>query len=182
MQELEDWMVTLHNKYSESLPESGLGDVTDTFDLFQEATNIDGTSQIMRGMMKEQLTVYELDVSTHREGDSVEQWWKERKNKYAGIINIIQIVFCIPGSQIDNERVISVAGILQGNRRNRINVKSMDTIINIYRNFTVSSARQELTARREGITEEAFFADVIHEEVSLTDIVREDLMDQRDGE
>ncbi len=48
---------------------------------------------------------------------------------------LARCVFAIPGSQIDNERVFSAAGVISKNRRNRIGVQNMDSIMHIYHNF-----------------------------------------------
>ncbi len=44
-------------------------------------------------------------------------------------------MFAITGSQVDNERVFSAAGVISKNRRNRIGVQNMDSIMHIYHNF-----------------------------------------------
>ncbi len=50
------------------------------------------------------------------------------------MIALARCVFAIPGSQIDNERVFSVAGVISKNRRNRIGVQNIDSM-HIYHNF-----------------------------------------------
>eukprot|EP00918_Siedleckia_nematoides_P022512 GHVU01048518.1.p1 GENE.GHVU01048518.1~~GHVU01048518.1.p1 ORF type:complete len:257 (+),score=31.29 GHVU01048518.1:329-1099(+) len=62
------------------------------------------------------------------------QWLSEQRHLYPDVVALAQSVLVIPGTQMDNERLFSLAGILSKGRRNRMSTENMDSILQVYYN------------------------------------------------
>ena len=65
-------------------------------------------------------------------------WWSTNYNDYPLLSNLARIVLCVPGSQIECERVSSEAGLITAGLRNRHgDVENLDMLVFISRNAVI---------------------------------------------
>eukprot|EP00854_Cymbomonas_tetramitiformis_P006881 gene6881-8215_t len=62
-------------------------------------------------------------------------WWEKNEHMYTWLAPVARVLGGIPGSQIENERIFSIAGFVVGLRRTRLSAESLDLIVHIFKNF-----------------------------------------------
>eukprot|EP00951_Prasinocladus_malaysianus_P026580 scaffold236191_cov31-Prasinocladus_malaysianus.AAC.1 len=74
------------------------------------------------------------DLPTDPKQTNPFQWWSQHKHEYEHLPELARIVLSIPGSQIECERVFSVAGLITAGLRNRLGVENLDALVFIQKN------------------------------------------------
>ena len=67
-------------------------------------------------------------------------WWKEHESKFPVLARLARHILAIPASQIECERVFSIAGMLTRHRRNRTAADIFETIMFINKNIPQEKA------------------------------------------
>ena len=62
-------------------------------------------------------------------------WWKTNATRFPTLAYLARKFLGIPGSQIETERIFSVAGILTSLRRCRLGLSNVNGLIMIYKNW-----------------------------------------------
>ncbi|KAK3236304.1 hypothetical protein CYMTET_53546 [Cymbomonas tetramitiformis] len=62
-------------------------------------------------------------------------WWKANAHLFPWCAPVARAISGIPGSQIENERIFSIAGLVVGLRRTKLSAESLDMIVHIFKNF-----------------------------------------------
>ncbi len=96
-------------------------------------------------------------------------FWK-KKHTYPYIFVLASAFLCITGSQIENERSFSVAGVVTRQRRSRLNVKNLENIMQIYHNYQDSNKLAERKPQAQDI-------DILEVIGGEDDSASEDLLD-----
>lgn len=96
------------------------------------------------------------------------QWWKEHEKRFPTVGFVARQLLGIPGSQIECERIFSIAGILTSLRRCRLGTENLDALVMIQKNWPFDSRAD--TRSHSDITQ--FFND----EAELLDIHEEELI------
>jgi len=84
------------------------------------------------------------------------KWWKKHASSFPLISELARIALCVPGSQIECERVFSLAGLVTMHLRNRMNLDNMGACVFIQKNLDLDAKVKELLASYYG--EAAFSA------------------------
>lgn len=61
-------------------------------------------------------------------------WWRENERAFPSLAELASVVFSVPGSQIECERVFSLAGLITAGSRNRLGAENMDMLVFISKN------------------------------------------------
>ena len=73
-------------------------------------------------------------------------WWRAHATLYPSLANLARIVLGVPGSQIECERIFSLAGLLTSRLRNRMSPERLDDIVFLSKNLDIDEAlNSELT-------------------------------------
>jgi hypothetical protein len=62
-------------------------------------------------------------------------WWKEQESRFPIVAYAARQFLGIPGSQIECERIFSIAGILTKLRRSRLGTTNLDALVMIQKNW-----------------------------------------------
>jgi hypothetical protein len=95
-------------------------------------------------------------------------WWKEQESRFPAVSYAARQFLGIPGSQIDCERIFSIAGILTALRHSRLGITNLDTLVMIKKNWP-SDARTDCISQAHVIQ---FFND----EAELLELHEEELI------
>ena len=131
---LIEWLQSLYNSMHghATSQDSQDREMEEAFDLFDvtssNAANVEST-------VRQEFSLYQKDCLNYVRNRPVLKWVSEREEKFPHVTKLARCVFAIVGSQIDNERVFSAAGVISKNRRNRIGIQNMDSIMHIYHNY-----------------------------------------------
>lgn len=79
---------------------------------------------------------------------------------------LAQVIFKIPVSHMDNERGLSIAGIVSKNRRSRIGVSTIENITSIYYNL---QERTHNVQERSETSDPGGIIDAEIEQISIAD-------------
>ena len=106
-------------------------------------------------MLNEFVRFRELAVSMQSmdkwTGDDVLLWWKTKGSKqFANLAVVARAVFSIPASQIECERVFSVAGQFASVLRNRMGVDCLDMLVFLYKNVDQNKLMEEIIRAAHG--------------------------------
>lgn len=71
-------------------------------------------------------------------------WWAAHAKLYPTIAELARIVLAVPGSQIECERIFSLAGLLTSQLRNRMSPENMGSLVFLSRNLDVDATLDEL--------------------------------------
>ena len=71
-------------------------------------------------------------------------WWAKHATIYPSLAELARIVLGIPGSQIECERVFSLAGLLTSQLRNRMSPENLDSIVFVSKNLNLDATLDEL--------------------------------------
>ncbi len=77
----------------------------------------------LRNISDEEMKLHTLD------------WWRENRSHYPIIASVAKDIHGIPASQVEVERIFSIAGILTGMRRCNLGVLNLDSIVKIVKNW-----------------------------------------------
>ena len=91
-----------------------------SFDLFDATSSNDAN---VESAWRKEISLYKKNYFSYVQNSPVLKWIPEREEKSPHVTKLARCVFMNVGSQIDNERVLSAAGILLKNRRNRVGKK-----------------------------------------------------------
>ncbi len=62
-------------------------------------------------------------------------WWSLNEKNFPFIAPVARAILGIPCSQIECERIFSIAGLIVGLRRTRLSPEALNEIVNIYKNY-----------------------------------------------
>ena len=88
----------------------------------------------IRALMRSQLQAFRKEPLA-KKGTNPLHWWADHRTIYPVLWKLIQVVFCMPGSQIDIERIFSIAGHLTANRRANMGAELLAQLIYINQNW-----------------------------------------------
>ena len=74
------------------------------------------------------------------------QWWADHATMYPSLAELARIVLGIPGSQIECERVFSLAGLLTSQLRNRMSPENLSSIVFVSKNLNLDATLDEILA------------------------------------
>ena len=87
----------------------------------------------------------------------------------------------VPGSQIENERVFSIAGLVVNIRRQRLHAETLDMLVNIYKNFpgdpTTALTQEAINSLGLEHLDDVDLSRIVEDESAATDIHYSDLVD-----
>ena len=72
-----------------------------------------------------------------KNADDVWKWYETYKMQIPMVYQLAEIVFCIPPSQIENERDFSLAGVIRRSRRASFTAKNLGMLVYINKNKDV---------------------------------------------
>ena len=78
------------------------------------------------------------------------RWWAIHATTYPSLAELARIVLAIPGSQIECERVFSLAGLLTARLRSRMSPENLGSIVFLSKNLNVDVALNDLLAPVHG--------------------------------
>ena len=76
-----------------------------------------------------------ISPNTMKEKGSVLLWWKDQELRFPTLAFLAKQIFGIPGSQIECERVFSIAGLLTGLRRCRLGSRNLEQLVLLVKNW-----------------------------------------------
>lgn len=79
-------------------------------------------------------------------------WWKANATRFPSLAYLARQFLGIPGSQIETERIFSVAGVLTSLRRCRLGLSNVNGLIMIYKNWP-TDARSECEEASTNVVE-----------------------------
>jgi hypothetical protein len=124
------------------------------FDSFFDAPTT--TDEAGKGLLISELSLYrKLLVPANAEIAPL-AWWKENGRRFSNVSFLARQILAIPGSQIETERIFSLAGVLCNLRRCRLGLENLDALVMIQKNWP-SDARDGCTFKCEVVEE--YFAD-----------------------
>lgn len=87
-------------------------------------------------MMKSELMRFRTDKydGDNSSGAAVE-WFGRKRDIYPHVFMLATAFLAILGSQVDNERSFSVAGIIANQRRSRIKTENLYNVMQIHENY-----------------------------------------------
>ena len=118
--------------------------------------------------MRNELRVYQKFCLAFDRSTPVLEWIASQRVRCPHVVLLAQSIFTIPGSQIECERVFSIAGIISKNRRNKIGVSSIDKIVSIY--YTLPENVIPTKVDRADDLDALIDAEISHESELLEDI------------
>lgn len=78
------------------------------------------------------------------------EWWSDNFDKFPTLSELARLIFSIPGSQIECERIFSAAGLITSGLRNRLGVENLDMLVNIQKNADVPRHIKEALCAAHG--------------------------------
>ena len=105
-------------------------DVEDCFVVEQPETE----HQKLWKLMEHELKSFRCDVF-NRTTENKLKWLASRRAKHPHVVALAQQILSIPATQIENERVFSLAGRSASPSRNRISTENIDNLVSIVRNY-----------------------------------------------
>ena len=72
------------------------------------------------------------------------KWWAKHAAQYPLLAPLVRIVFSCPGSQIECERVFSLAGLLTSSLRNRMSPERLGDVVFIAKNLDLASELEDM--------------------------------------
>ena len=67
-------------------------------------------------------------------------WWRAHSTLYPSLANLARIVLAVPGSQIECERVFSLAGLMTSHLRNKMSPERLDVVVLLSKNLDLDEA------------------------------------------
>ncbi len=112
--------------------------------------------------------------TTLKEGQTALEWWKEvGSQNHPNLAKLALHILGIPGTQIECERLFSIAGILTRHRRTRTDADLVDTIMYVNHNYPDHHALPAVVESRDETEEQ--------EEEEAIRILEEDSVSDSDG-
>ena len=71
-------------------------------------------------------------------------WWADHSTLFPSLAELARIVLAVPGSQIECERVFSLAGLLTSQLRNRMSPENLGSLVFLSKNLDTDAALDEL--------------------------------------
>ena len=78
------------------------------------------------------------------------RWWAQHATTYPLLAELARIVLAVPGSQIECERIFSLAGLLTARLRNRMSPENLASLVFLSKNLDVDAALSDLLAPTYG--------------------------------
>lgn len=90
------------------------------------------------------------DLPVSPEDTSPLEWWKEHADDFPILSQLARIVLAVPGSQIECERVFSLAGLLTKNLRNKMCAERLDHMVFLGKNLDLDVELHQCLASHYG--------------------------------
>ena len=72
------------------------------------------------------------------------KWWARHATLYPSLAELARVVLAVPGSQIECERIFSLAGLLTSQLRNRMSPENLASLVFLNKNMNVERALDDL--------------------------------------
>ena len=99
---------------------------------------VTGTSEgeATKGQLQKELSLFgRLVIDAHDLEDERLEWWRINEVVFPNVGFLACQYLAIPGSQIESERIFSVAGILSNIRHSTLNMDNLNSLVMIYKNW-----------------------------------------------
>ena len=90
-------------------------------------------------------------MPVHADKTSPLEWWKEHAEKFPILSQLARIVLAVPGSQIECERVFSLAGLLTKKLRSKMRAERLDHMVFLGKNMDVAVELERCLAPQYGV-------------------------------
>ena len=139
---LVDFLCTIYKKHhncsvvaSEGNPSTTDID-TDSNPFFGKSQSSESNDFEIRAILKREIATYRsLKYEGGIQFEDGMLWLLQEQEKFPHIVKLSRAILCITGSQIENERSFSVAGIITNHRRSSLGMENLDHIMQIYHNY-----------------------------------------------
>lgn len=137
-------------------------DASRAFNLFGSSLSSENQRKVA---LRAELVKYQHQTLTYKDGTDVMAWIRDQNRVCPNVVRVALCLFSVPGSQAENERVFSLAGILSKQRRSNISVNRLDEYINIYANLRNEFSDVTTQASEKHFCTETAIARTIDEEI-----------------
>jgi hypothetical protein len=104
------------------------------------------------------------------------EWWSDNFHRFPTLSELARLIFSIPGSQIECERIFSAAGLITSGLRNRLGVENLDMLVNIQNNADIPRhIKEALCAAHGAVLGEKIFSSSDLKFKSETTFINEEL-------
>ncbi|KAG0573230.1 hypothetical protein KC19_VG160100 [Ceratodon purpureus] len=117
--------------------------------LFGDAAS---TEEACEGILTAELSLFRRLTVVPADAEKPLTWWKENGSRFPSVAFFARQILAIPGSQIETERIFSIASVLTGLRRCRLGLDNLDSLIMIFKNWP-DDARHECEVVAEDVQE-----------------------------
>jgi hypothetical protein len=83
-----------------------------------------------------------------KHGITLLDWWRESANHFPVVSELARIILCIHASQIECERVFSLAGLVTQHLRNKMGVEMMSTQVYITKNVDAAAEIKDILTKQ----------------------------------
>jgi hypothetical protein len=94
------------------------------------------------GILIAELSLFRRLTIVHPEAEEPLTWWKLNASRFPSVSFLARQILAIPGSQIETERIFSIASVLTSLRRCRLGLNNLDSLIMINNNWPDDSRRE----------------------------------------
>ena len=94
------------------------------------------------GILIAELSLFRRLTIVHPEAEEPLAWWKLNASRFPSVSFLARQILAIPGSQIETERIFSIAGVLTSLRRCRLGLNNLDSLIMINKNWPDDSRHE----------------------------------------
>jgi hypothetical protein len=89
-----------------------------------------------------ELSLFRRLTIVHPKAEEPLAWWKLNASRFPSVSFLARQILAIPGSQIETERIFSIAGVLTSLRRCRLGLNNLDSLIMINKNWPDDSRHE----------------------------------------
>lgn len=126
------------------------------------------TAEASKGLLLGELSLFRRLVVEPTNVACPLMWWKEQESRFPTVAYVARQFLGIPGSQIECERIFSIAGILTALRRSRLGTENLDALVMIQKNWPFD-ARTDTLSQKD-------VAQFFNDEAELLEIHEEELI------
>ena len=94
------------------------------------------------GILIAELSLFRRLTIVHPEAEEPLTWWKLNASRFPSVSFLARQILAIPGSQIETERIFSIAGVLTSLRHCRLGLNNLDSLIMINKNWPDDSRHE----------------------------------------
>ena len=136
------------------------------------------TEEASEGMLKSELILFRKLFVPAEKDIAPLAWWRDNAPRFPHVSFLARQILAIPGSQIETQRIFSVAGLLCALRRCRLGIQNLDALVMILKNWPID-ARDECNSFAksdlgEFFVDEAELVDAHEDELQVAGCFEED--------